>query len=79
MGHHIQKSLRSKQGQSLVEFSLVLALVAIVGIVVLAGLGRNVKMTFATLLCKISSDYASVAFEVPAANETFANTGIECS
>ena len=43
------RALRSRKGQSLVEYSLVLALVAIVAITMLRGLGRHVNNTLSSV------------------------------
>ena len=43
------RALRSRKGQSLVEYSLVLALIAIVAITVLRGLGRHVNNTLSSI------------------------------
>ncbi len=45
----VYRALRSRKGQSLVEYSLILALVAIVGITVLRGLGRHINNTLSSV------------------------------
>jgi pilus assembly protein Flp/PilA len=39
------RGLKSRKGQSLVEYALILALIAVVAIVVLSGLGKKVNNT----------------------------------
>ena len=39
------RGLKSRKGQSLVEYALILALIAVVAIVVLQGLGKKVNNT----------------------------------
>lgn len=41
--------LRSRKGQSLVEYSLILALIAIVAITVLRGLGKHINNTLSAI------------------------------
>jgi Flp pilus assembly pilin Flp len=43
------RALRSRKGQSLVEYSLILALIAIVAITVLRGLGKHVNNTLSSI------------------------------
>jgi Flp pilus assembly pilin Flp len=43
------KMLRSRRGQSLVEYSLVLALIAIVSVTVLRGLGKHINNTLSSI------------------------------
>jgi Flp pilus assembly pilin Flp len=43
------KAVRSRKGQSLVEYSLVLALIAVVAITVLRGLGRHINNTLSSI------------------------------
>jgi Flp pilus assembly pilin Flp len=43
------KTLRSRTGQSLVEYALILALIAIVGITVLRGLGKHINNTLSSV------------------------------
>jgi len=43
------RALRSRKAQSLVEYSLILALVAVVAITVLRGLGRHVNNTLSSV------------------------------
>jgi pilus assembly protein Flp/PilA len=45
----VYRLLRSRKGQSLVEYSLILALIAIVAIAVLRGLGRHVNNTLSAI------------------------------
>ncbi|MGD1019646.1 MAG: Flp family type IVb pilin [Verrucomicrobiia bacterium] len=40
---------RSRKGQSLVEYSLILALIAIVAITVLKGLGKHINNTLSSI------------------------------
>jgi Flp pilus assembly pilin Flp len=52
MNKTIQKlyhALRSRKGQSLVEYSLILALIAIVAITVLRGLGKHINNTLSSV------------------------------
>ncbi|HTS17980.1 MAG TPA: Flp family type IVb pilin [Verrucomicrobiae bacterium] len=43
------RALRSRKGQSLVEYSLILALIAVVAITVLRGLGRHINNTLSSV------------------------------
>jgi Flp pilus assembly pilin Flp len=43
------QALRSRKAQSLVEYSLILALIAIVAITVLRGLGKHVNNTLSSI------------------------------
>jgi Flp pilus assembly pilin Flp len=43
------RALRRRDGQSLVEYSLILALIAIVAITVLRGLGKHVNNTLSSI------------------------------
>lgn len=45
----LYRVLRSRKGQSLVEYSLILALIAIVGITVLRGLGKHINNTLSSV------------------------------
>ncbi|MGA2603739.1 MAG: Flp family type IVb pilin [Verrucomicrobiia bacterium] len=45
----LYRALRSRKGQSLVEYSLILALIAIVAITVLRGLGRHINNTLSSV------------------------------
>ena len=45
----LYRALRSRRAQSLVEYSLILALIAIVAITVLKGLGRNINNTLSSV------------------------------
>ena len=45
----LYRALRSRKGQSLVEYSLILALIAIVAIVVLKGLGKHINNTLSSI------------------------------
>jgi Flp pilus assembly pilin Flp len=45
----IRRALRTRKGQSLVEYSLILALIAIVAITVLRGLGKHVNNTLSSI------------------------------
>jgi Flp pilus assembly pilin Flp len=52
MNKHLQKLVRvvtRKSGQSLVEYALILALIAVVAIVVLRGIGAHVNNTLSTV------------------------------
>jgi Flp pilus assembly pilin Flp len=42
------RGLKSRKGQSLVEYALILALIAIVAVLVLAGLGGKVNNTLSS-------------------------------
>ena len=65
----IFKNVRVKlsTGQSLVEVALILALIGIVAIVVLSGLGRNVQITLDAAYCGLSGGrfYVSPATCLP--------------
>jgi Flp pilus assembly pilin Flp len=43
------RGLQSRKGQSLVEYALILALIAVVAIVVLQGLGKKVNNTLSSV------------------------------
>ncbi|MGA2139338.1 MAG: Flp family type IVb pilin [Verrucomicrobiia bacterium] len=43
------RGLKSRKGQSLVEYALILALIAVVAILVLKGLGQKVNNTLSTV------------------------------
>lgn len=45
----LQRALKSRNAQSLVEYSLVLALIAIVAVTVLRGIGKKVNTTLASV------------------------------
>ncbi|MGD0060116.1 MAG: Flp family type IVb pilin [Verrucomicrobiia bacterium] len=45
----LYRALRSPKGQSLVEYSLILALIAIVAITVLRGLGKHINNTLSSI------------------------------
>lgn len=52
MKKHLQKLARmvaKKSGQSLVEYALILALIAVVAVLVLNGLGNHVNNTLSTV------------------------------
>ena len=50
--HELVRALRRKSGQSLVEYSLILALISVIAIGVLRGIGKNVN----TKLGSVSSN-----------------------
>jgi Flp pilus assembly pilin Flp len=41
--------LRSRQGQSLVEYALILALIAVVAVLILQGLGSHINNTLSSV------------------------------
>jgi len=45
----LYRALRSRKGQSLVEYSLVLALIAVVAVTVLRGLGKHINNTLSSI------------------------------
>ena len=45
----LYRALRSRKGQSLVEYSLILALIAIVAITVLKGLGKHINNSLSSI------------------------------
>lgn len=45
----MQNALRSEKGQGMVEYGLILALVSVVVIVALGGIGTNATTTFTTV------------------------------
>lgn len=45
----LYRAFRSPRGQSLVEYSLILALIAIVAITVLRGLGKHINNTLSSI------------------------------
>ena len=47
--HRMYRRLKSRKAQSLVEYSLILALIAVVAIVVLKGLGKKVNNTLSAV------------------------------
>jgi Flp pilus assembly pilin Flp len=53
------KKTKSKRGQTLVEYALILALISVVAIGVLISLGNGVKSTYSTLGSALSSAQAS--------------------
>lgn len=46
---HVSRSLHSAQGQTLVEYALILMLIAMVVIFVLMGLGQTVNSTYSKI------------------------------
>lgn len=55
--HHVSNNLHSTQGQTLVEYALILMLIAMVVIFVLMGLGQTVNSTYS----KINSGVVNAA------------------
>lgn len=49
MFRKLRRTLKSRNGQSLVEYSLVLALIAIVAVTVLRGVGKKVNTTLTSV------------------------------
>jgi Flp pilus assembly pilin Flp len=47
--HRFLRRLKKRSGQSLVEYSLILALIAVVAIMVLKGLGKKVNNTLSSV------------------------------
>jgi len=47
--HRMYRRLKSRKAQSLVEYSLILALIAVVAIMVLKGLGKKVNNTLSSV------------------------------
>ena len=45
----LYRGLQSRRGQSLVEYSLILALISVVAILVLKGLGKKVNNTLSSV------------------------------
>ena len=55
-GMSLQNSLREREeGQALVEYALILALIAVVSIAILQSLGLNVKRVFTSVNSSLSS------------------------
>ncbi len=50
---------RARRGQTLVEYALILAFIAVVAISVLASLGTNIKGTFSKITSTLASAQAS--------------------
>ena len=44
--NNLRKWFRSKKGQGMVEYALILVLIAIVSIAIMTGLGKQVNTTF---------------------------------
>jgi len=55
--YHVRRTLHSPQGQTLVEYALILMLIAMVVIFVLMGIGKTVNSTYS----KINSSVGSAA------------------
>jgi pilus assembly protein Flp/PilA len=53
------RRLKSKKGQTLVEYALILAFISVVAISVLISLGQNIKGTFSHITSSLSSAQAS--------------------
>ncbi len=51
---HIRQSLNSSRGQTLVEYALILLLIAIVVIVILASLGKTVNNTYSEISSRVT-------------------------
>ena len=51
--HRFLRRLKKHSGQSLVEYSLILALIAVVAIMVLKGLGKKVNNTLSSVNAKL--------------------------
>jgi len=47
--HKMYRRLKSRKAQSLVEYSLILALIAVTSIIVLKGLGKKVNNTLSSV------------------------------
>ena len=52
--HHIRQSLNSSRGQTLVEYALILLLIAIVVIIILASLGKTVNNTYSEISSRVT-------------------------
>jgi Flp pilus assembly pilin Flp len=52
--HKTPKKLRSRRGQTLVEYALILALISVVAISVLISLGNHIKTIFTTINSQIA-------------------------
>ncbi len=50
-----RKWFRSKKGQGMVEYALILVLIAIVSIAIMQGLGKQVNTTFKTVNDKLAA------------------------
>jgi Flp pilus assembly pilin Flp len=50
----LRQSKKSKQGQTLVEYALILAFVSVVAISVLIRLGNEVKIVFSTITSQLA-------------------------
>lgn len=48
------RRMKSKQGQTLVEYALILAFISVVAIAVLIAMGNSVKGVFSTITSQIS-------------------------
>ncbi|RII27974.1 MAG: Flp family type IVb pilin [Geobacter sp.] len=51
---HVSNSLHSSRGQTLVEYALILLLIAIVVIVILASLGKTVNNTYSEISSSVT-------------------------
>lgn len=49
------RKLNGRKGQSLVEYALILALIAVVAVLVLKGIGQNVNNTLSNVNANLSS------------------------
>jgi Flp pilus assembly pilin Flp len=50
----MRESTKNKKGQTLVEYALILALISVVAVSVLIGLGTNIKNIFTTINSQVS-------------------------
>ena len=53
------RSLKSRKGQTLVEYALILAFISVVAISVLISLGTQIKGTFSTITSQLQKAQAS--------------------
>ncbi|HEX2906177.1 MAG TPA: hypothetical protein VHO69_04910 [Phototrophicaceae bacterium] len=61
MGGFIQRSHQREKGQGLVEYALILVLVAIVVIVALSALGPQIAQTYGDIQCSLKYGKSAVA------------------
>jgi len=56
---HLLRKLKAKKGQTLVEYALILAFIAVVAISVLITLGKTVHGVFSTIVSQLQNAQSS--------------------